>query len=272
MRLFLFTIIYCFCYTPLSAQPDTPTIPAKIKSFITLGYEALDLKEKDLNGDGLKDYLLVLKIIGEDTITFDNPAWDQPRPLLLITGQPGGKYKVFATNKEAVYCRSCGGAMGDPYEGITIIQPGEFTIGHYGGSSWRWMDAISFRYDKVKKNWFLQTHTTTSFQAGDPEVTAKKAVITRSETGDITFAAYSPYYNTDSSYWSVIVPKTFFYDSPDLKSKPRKGYLLQNNIAKGVKTFKNFVEVSYENDKGDLTYGYILRKHLKTVPAPKQPD
>jgi hypothetical protein len=252
------------------AQPDPEiTVPEKIKPFVTKGYEALDIMDKDLNGDGFKDYLLVLNIAGEDTITFDNPQWDIARSVLLITGQPGNKYKLSATNNKLVYCRNCGGSMGDPYEGITTL-PGEFIISHYGGSSWRWTDAVSFRYDKAKKNWYLQTHSISSFQAGDPEATTTETVINRSEIGDITFANYTPAYNTDTSSWKVVAAKTYFYNSPDIKSKPRKGYLVKNNIVKSLKGFRNFVECSYENDKGNITNGFLLKKDLLLMNIPKK--
>jgi hypothetical protein len=126
---FLVICLLTVSFFAKAQKGDEITVPEKIKPFITRGYEALDIMDKDLNGDGLKDYVLVLKLKGEDTISFDNPQWDAVRPLLLITGQPGNKFKLFATNKEIIYCRNCGGSMPDPYEGIETL-PNEFIISH----------------------------------------------------------------------------------------------------------------------------------------------
>jgi hypothetical protein len=268
-NLFLVIFLLTVSLFTKAQRGDEITIPEKIKPFITKGYEALDIIDKDLNGDGLKDYVLVLKIKGEDTISFDNPQCDAVRPLLLITGQAGNKFKLFASNKEIVYCRNCGGSMPDPYEGIETL-PNEFIINHYGGSTWRWTDAISFRYDKIKKNWLLQTHSISSFQAGDPEATTRETVINRSEIGDITLANYTRNYNSDTGNWRVAAAKTYFYDSPILKSKPREGYLIKGNAVKSIKRFKNFIECTYVNDRGDITSGYILKKDLLLVPVVKR--
>jgi len=63
----------------------------------------------------------------------------------------------------------------------------------------------------------------------------------------------------------VMPVKTFFYDSPKLGSKPRKAYLLKGNIATCIRLLKNFIEVSFENTKGEITSGYILRKDLAPI-------
>jgi hypothetical protein len=67
------------------------------------------------------------------------------------------------------------------------------------------------------------------------------------------------------SRWKVKTAKTYFYDSPLLGSKPRKGYLLSGNLVTGIRHFKNFILASFENDKGDITEGYLLKKDLQPV-------
>jgi hypothetical protein len=255
-------LVSIFCITfSLSMQAQDKVLPVELRPYVLQGYEMLDVAKGDLNGDNLVDYILILKTKGEDTLTFDNAEWEAARPLLLIIRQPGGGLKSVASNTELILCRQCGGAMGDPYMGMAI-KKNEFSVEAYGGSSWRWSETVTFRYDKLKKNWYLQKQTINSFQAGDPETTTTNAVIDRTEIGAISLSEYSPGYNTDTSKWKVNVAKTFFYESPNLKSTSKKAYLLKGDVVKAYKAFRNFIECSFNNSKGNITTGYILRKDL----------
>ena len=66
----------------------------------------------------------------------------------------------------------------------------------------------------------------------------------------------------EDSRWKVTAAKTWFYDNPELGSKPRKAYLVRGNSVTGIRDLKNFIEVSFDNDKSVKTQGYILRKDL----------
>ncbi|MCX6316447.1 MAG: hypothetical protein NTW29_04105 [Bacteroidetes bacterium] len=248
----------------ISSYAQEKVLPAELKPFVLPKHEMLDFIKADLNMDGRADYLLILKQEGEDTLTFDNEKWDAARTLLLITRQADNKLKLAVTNTDIVLCRHCGGAMGDPYMGIEA-KAGEFTLDFYGGSSWKWGNTITFRYDKLKKNWFLQREIITSSHPEEDRYVESTTTIGRGEIGNISLEKYTPYYNSDSSLMRVNVAKTYFYESPDLKSKPRKGYLLKDDIVTTVKVFKNFVECTFNNLKGSITTGYILRKDLEAV-------
>jgi hypothetical protein len=254
-----------FCVESFSQEIS---IPDELKPFIMPGYEVLDVVKGDLNNDKRQDYLLVLKTAGEDTFSFDNTDWDANRPLLLITRQANGTLKTVAVNNELIFCKNCGGVMGDPYQGL-VIKPGEFTAELYGGSSWHWEETFTFRYDAVKKNWFLQTHKSVSFQSGDPEKTMNESVISRSEIGDISIEKFTTNYNADSSSWKVKAPRTYFFKSPVIGSKPGKAYLVKGNKLISFKQFRNFVECSFTNSKGTVTTGYILKKDLELLEAGK---
>jgi hypothetical protein len=67
----------------------------------------------------------------------------------------------------------------------------------------------------------------------------------------------------DYGKWKVTAAKTFFYDSPKLGSKPRKGYLLKGDNITVLRLLKNFVEVSFENSKNQFSTGYVLKKDLE---------
>jgi hypothetical protein len=248
----------------LAAKAQSPDFPAELKPFVTKGYTALDFLKADLDADGRMDYILILKKAGEDTISFDNPDWDAQRPLLIITKQADGKLKKAVQNDELVMCKNCGGMMGDPYVGLET-KPGQFSIDFYGGSSWRWSESYLFRYDKLKKDWYLQQHSFSSFQSGDPEHTTQEGAAKREETGDIALKNFNAYYNSDSNNYMVKSSKTYFYNSPDLKSVPRKAYVVKGNLVLSTKYFKNFIQCSFTNSNQQTTYGYILKKDLELV-------
>jgi hypothetical protein len=249
-------IALLLCSTFLQAQP---VVAPEAASFVPEGYEVLDYKTGDLNGDKKADAILILKIAGEDSSFEEND-----RPLLLLIRQADGKLKQIAKNDNAVLCRQCGGVFGDPYEGLTIANNG-FSISFYGGSSWRWGYTFDFVYRPLKKNWFLVKESQVSFQAGDPEATMKNSEIGESELGEISIQKF----NSEPAYadtkWKVIAAKTFFYDSPKIGSKPRKAYLLKGNTVTGIRHLKNFIEVSFENKSGEISTGFILRNDLQAI-------
>lgn len=250
------TLLVLFSFFSSGAQEQV--VPAEARSFILPGYAVRDYISGDLNGDKRKDAILVLKSPGEDTVMDTEMA----RPFLLLVRQANGKLKQFARNDSVILCRQCGGVFGDPYDGITV-NPGGFTIHFYGGSSWRWGYEYQFRYRAGSGTWFLTKEKQTSFHSGDPETTMKNTTIPASEMPSTAITDFNCHPGYEGSKWMVKAAKTYFYDSPILGSKPRKGYLLKGNIAEGIRRFNNFVEVSYNDGKDNITTGYILRKDLQ---------
>lgn len=244
----------------LTLQSQPPITPPEVDPFIPTGYEALDYVAGDLNGDKKKDGILILKTPGEDSVMEE----ELPRPLIVLIRQADGKLKQVLRNDKAIMCRHCGGVFGDPYEGVQVFDKG-FNLSFYGGSSWRWGYAYEFVYRPLKKNWLLVKESQSSFNSGDPEKTMKSIEINETEFGEISLDKFNISPVFEDSKWKVKAVKTFFYDSPKLGSKPRKGYLMKGNVASGIRLFKNFIEVSFENSKGTFTSGYILRKDLQRL-------
>lgn len=240
----------------LTAFSQTDSLPAEAKPFIPEGYEALEFKTGDLNGDKKPDAILILKQPGEDSLYGE----ETPRPLLLLIRQPDGKLKQVVRNDNAIMCRQCGGVFGDPYEGVEI-NAGRFSLFFYGGSSWRWAYHYEFAYKPLKKNWYLIKEYQTSFHMSEPEK-FKDVTIEETELGEVPIASFNTEPVYEDSKWQVKALKTFFYDSPKLGGKPRKGYLIKGNTVTGIRQLKNFVEVSYDNGKGVFTSGFILKKDL----------
>jgi hypothetical protein len=176
--------------THASAVIDTNDLPLGFSQFIPQDYSMLDTASGDLNLDSYPDIILILKKNGEDT-TSDVIEHPEKRPLLILTGQADGLYKLAARNDNAVYCVDCGGIMGDPYTGITI-KKGYFSVEHEGGSSWRWTRIITFKYSPADHCWYLYKDGGDSFHTSDPE-NIKTTVKTTKNFGKVPFNKFDIY-------------------------------------------------------------------------------
>ncbi len=258
-RIDIFSMLFLLMMAiiPAFTEAQEKKLPSSLQSFVLKGHEVLDFLETDLNADKKADAILILKVIEEDTITTEDPK----RPFLLLIRQPGEQLALRSRNDNLVMCYHCGGVFGDPYEGLTAIKDG-FTISFYGGSSWRWGQEYSFVYDSKRAGIFLSKEKQVSYHSTDPELNIKETVIDASELGDVRLEDF----NVEPSYtehkWKVSAAKAYFYDSPKVGSKPRKGYLLKDDVVTGTRVLKNFVRVYYQNKKEEYTYGYILRADL----------
>jgi hypothetical protein len=235
-------------------------VPEEAKPFVLKGYEVLDLGKGDINSDNLNDLVLILKNPAEDSL-FDERS---PRPLLLLVRQSNGKLKQVVRNDNAVMGRHDGGVFGDPWEGVNVFKGG-FSLSFYGGSSWRWAYNYEFTWNAVKKNWMLTRESSSSFHSADVEKTMKEIEIGVLELGVVPIEKFNTEFGMEESTWKVIAAKTYFYDSPKLGSKPRKGYLVKGNTCTGIRQLKNFIQVNFDSGKGDITSGFLLKKDLVKI-------
>jgi len=239
---------------------QSKTLPAEARPFVLKGYEMMDYITGDLNGDKRADAILILKVVGEDTLIEDTLV----RPFLILLRLANGKLRQEKRSDNMILCRHCGGVFGDPYEDTRIYNNG-FTINFYGGSSWRWTYQYTFTYNATKKNWLLSKEEQGSFQSGDPEMTMKEVNIGAAELDGINFDNFNASPPYEDSRWKVTAAKTFFFDSPGIGNKPRKGYLMKGDVVIGIRELKNFVEVSFQNSKEQFTTGYVLKKDLVKI-------
>lgn len=267
MKRFLFLIAALASILQLNAQQkNLSKPPAGSAAFIPKGFELLDYETGDLNGDGRSDVVLVLKNVNEDSLDMDDAA--NNRPLLLLTRQADNKLKLAARNDEVIMCKQCGGVFGDPYEGITVGK-NMLTINFYGGSAWRWGVEYKFKYDAAAKNWMLDKETDIYYHNADPDK-MKTTVYTREELGSVTLSGMGAQPGGCSAgTYKVIAPKAWFYDQPNLKSKPRKGYLLKGDVVNCNRQTASFVLVYYTNSKDQSSEGFILKKNLAVISEAK---
>lgn len=180
-------VLFIFCLAPIivRAQTSELKIPAEAREFIGKGERAIALESADLNGDGTPDFILVTEkktaaTMGEDA--------DNERTLLIITRDREGKLKLAKSNKQVVYCKSCGGAFGDPFASIEA-KLNSFTVDNYGGSAWRWSESYQFNYSRIDKTWQLVRVESESYHTSDPNK-GKTKIRTPKSFGKIDIADF----------------------------------------------------------------------------------
>lgn len=155
----------------------------QLKEILPVDFTILDSASGDINKDGIKDIVLILKNNYEPFNT------GTARPLLLLQGNKEGNFIVMSRNDSVVLCMGCGGAYGDPYDGITI-KNGYFSIEHHGGSGWRWTRIITFKFDKKNKSFLLHRDAGYSWHISDPNKTTEN-IFNKTDFDKLSFEKYS---------------------------------------------------------------------------------
>lgn len=149
MRCALMLAPMAVCAQDGASDGSVADLPPVLRPFLDEGMDVVLWRQADLDGDGRRDYLLVLQAPRDDAA---------PRVTKLLVGQRGGGLSLAALNGRLVMCRGCGGVWPDPLDEVTV-GPRTFTVSHYGGSRWRWSSSWTFRYDRGQRTWMLATFT-----------------------------------------------------------------------------------------------------------------
>ncbi|MBS7256362.1 hypothetical protein [Flavobacterium branchiicola] len=180
------------------------SIPEDLKSFIPANYSAIRISSGDANFDGLTDKILVLRKDTEETTSNYNEDKPDKRPLLLLLGQPDNSYTLIFRNDNAVYCIDCGGVFGDPFTGVTI-KNGYFSIEHGIAGGQHWEQVTTFKYDRLKNNWFLYKDHYISYKLNESDASDAEALVidvdkmqTSKDFGIISFDKFN-IYNEDGN-------------------------------------------------------------------------
>ena len=184
-------LTFCFSVITAHAQTEAVAVPAEVKPFVEQGTKPIALESADLNGDGLKDYILVLE--RENPPSKDEYGFPKnQRPLLILVRDANNKLSAAKRNELIVMCSECGGMMGDPFVGVTVAR-NTFTVNHYGGSAWRWSVDFRFNYSRIDKTWQLVRIGEESFNANEPNKTFKRKIRTPpKDFGKVDIADFDP--------------------------------------------------------------------------------
>lgn len=268
---FILLLTICLSAIAVNAQSDGIKIPAELKPFIELNSKAIALESADLNGDGIKDYILVL----ERENPTEKDEYDYPvnqRPLLILIRGKDKKLTEVTRNEKAVMCSSCGGMMGDPFMGIDIAK-NTFTVDHYGGSSWRWSANYKFDYSRIDKTWQLVKIEEESFHASDQNNTMKRRVLTPpKDFGKVDIADFDPAYYEEKQEVEVGDPNANDSSEPtpigmiaEMYSGTASGFIADKSgmvkyvvkANKGYRMKVSIIDVQTPDLEGPVMIGYV---------------
>jgi hypothetical protein len=175
---------------PAAAEgPDTIAVPAEVRPFVPPATRPIALERADLDGDGTADFVLVVE--RRTARPSDDAIEDGQRPLLVLTHRADGSLELAARNDKVVYCSTCGGMMGDPFQGVEA-GPKTFTVSHMGGSAWRWTADYRFAWSRRDRTWELVRVTESSFHASAPDRVKTRIATPPRDFGKIALADFDP--------------------------------------------------------------------------------
>ncbi len=163
-RLSLIAALLLSASSAHASHIETVELPKELKTFVDRGTRPIEIERADLNGDGLRDYLLVL----EQRWAPEGDRVGLKRSLLIIVRRAGGGLRLANRSDTAVRNDYCGGVWGDCFQGVTASKR-TFTISEYGGSSWRWDRETTFRYSTRDHTWQLVRVEEQSFHVERPD-------------------------------------------------------------------------------------------------------
>ncbi|MDQ4122648.1 MAG: hypothetical protein M3209_14515 [Acidobacteriota bacterium] len=175
------------CISFAQTSENELKIPPEVTPFVENETKAIALEKADLNGDGTQDFILVLEDL-------KNESEDEKgkRSLLVLTRGADDKLTLAKRNdKGVVYCRTCGGIFGDPFDGV-IAGTKTFSVELYGGSAWRWKMSYKFNYSRIDRTWQLDRVIELSYHTSDPNKVKTRTHTPPRDFGKIDIADFDP--------------------------------------------------------------------------------
>ena len=176
-----------FLALPLIAA-EPVQVPKDLARFVEPKTHLIEVERADLNRDHRSDALLILE---NDAVSSADE--DSHRRILIIALQrDDGSYRLAARAEKAIGDDRCGGVFGDCLVGVSA-KSGEFTIQHYGGSSWRWAEDATFRWSRIDQTWELVRVVSTTFHTSAPDEQKKKVKTPPRDFGKIKIEEFDPW-------------------------------------------------------------------------------
>lgn len=188
--LFLISLFVISCQKGSEESSVDKDSPEALLKFIPKNYMLKDTIAGDLNKDEIKDLILVFNKEGEEQ-TSDINNNPEKRLVLILLGQKNNTYKKVKQSENAIYCFDCGGMLGDPFQKITVKE-GQFSIEHFGGSSWRWARTSTFKYMDDKKDWYLIEDALVNSHASEPD-NIEATIKSIKDFGEVRFEEFDIY-------------------------------------------------------------------------------
>ncbi len=246
------TLLSFLYLTTLSAQKEIK-LPEEAGHFVLKNYSMEDYIEGDLNSDGKKDAILILKNNADKDSLPNGEVFDA---FMILLRDANDKLTLGLRNDSLLMAHNHTAY----YSGTEIKGSNGFSISFFGGRRFKWNLELTFKYYANDKDWQLVLEKNEGFDSGKMKKD-ETLIIKEEELKGITASNYKHFQDDDSKIrWKVIAEKTFFYTNPDKHSKPRKGYLVKGNILEHYRVTTNFVQGGY-----NTTSGFILKKDLQKI-------
>jgi len=180
----------------LAAETDLASLPVELKAHVAPNTVPIFFAKADLNGDTREDAILVLEAQPQpqpQPPQQDPEAYVEgnPRILLILISNAEGVLVEAKRSAKLVYCSTCGGVMGDPFQGVEAGLK-TFSVSHYGGSSWCWTADYQFNYSRKDQTWQLVRVEESSFHASVPDKVEHKRYTPPKDFGKIDIADFDP--------------------------------------------------------------------------------
>lgn len=262
LRVCCISLIACLSLLSALAQQNR----SELLPFIPAGYDTIAASYGDINGDKRSDVLLALKNKSEDIEPGQSQDFDSliniKRPLLLLLRKPDGRLQLLHRNDNIIFCKACGGIMGDSFEGV-YFEKDKFVIAHYGGSADRWSYQFIFRFEPALNDAVLIAEKSDHYHTSNPNK-GTSLTIPGSEVVNNRFSNYSSEAINNYPGFKALVtaPKSFFHNAPTAGTR-RKGYVVKGDTVQVLRTMRNYVYVEYTNKNDDSFWGYLLKKDIR---------
>jgi hypothetical protein len=164
-------------------------LPQKCRELVAGIGTVIQVCVADVNGDSAVEYVVAVQFERDP----GNDAVDESDRELVVIIKKGGAYAIAAKSDKAIFCSTCGGVMGDPFESIEAGKKW-FSISHSGGSRDRWSCTFKFGYSQRDKNWQLIEVENFTYDTLDEGGTSDKKTIHKppKDFGLITFEEFDP--------------------------------------------------------------------------------
>lgn len=187
-RSMLIALVCLFGFSLADTCGTEILLPQKCKELVAGIGTPLQVCVADVNGDSSDDYVVAVQLDRDP----GNDAVDESDRELVVIVKKGGSYTVAVKSNKAIFCSTCGGVMGDPFESIEAGKKW-FSISHSGGSRDRWSCTFKFGYSRRDKNWQLievKNYSLDTMDESDPgKTTVHKPP---KDFGLITFEEFDP--------------------------------------------------------------------------------
>jgi len=156
MKAFFTFIVFITIQTTCFAVEQPNDAPSEIAPFIEPKTYIGDWKTADLNGDGLNDYIVVLK--EQTKAPYDPLRATKPPVVLIVIRQPDHTLKLDKRSDRAI-CSKCGDLAPGKHNGLLQVTASKRTFSISlqvaGGPRWFYDDTFVFGYSKRDHTWQL---------------------------------------------------------------------------------------------------------------------